>query len=89
MNHLKYITFSSLSVTKHSCESQLFTVTDDFTKALNNKLQDVGILDLSKVFDKVPRKRLLAKFELRGPSLLDISSMVAGKVEIYFTNVEI
>jgi len=24
---------------KHSCESQLFTVIDDFAKALNNKLQ--------------------------------------------------
>ena len=46
---------------KHSSESQLLTVTDDFAKALNNKLQvDVGILDLSKVFDKVPHKRLLA-----------------------------
>ena len=49
---------------RHSCESQLLTVTDDFAKALNNKLQvDVGILDLSKAFDKVPHKRLRSKIE--------------------------
>ena len=48
--------------TKHSCESQLLIIllaTDDFAKALHNKLQiDIAILDLSKAFDKVPHKRL-------------------------------
>ena len=38
----------------HSCEAQLLIVTDDFAKALNNRQQvDIGILDLSKAFDRV------------------------------------
>ena len=41
--------------TGHSCESQLLLTIDDFPCTLNNKLQvDIGILDLSKAFDKVP-----------------------------------
>ena len=53
--------------TKHSCESQLLIVTDDFAKALNNKLQiDIAILDLSKAFDKVPHMRLLSKLDHYG-----------------------
>ena len=53
--------------TKHSCESQLLVVTDDFAKALNNKLQiDIAILDLSKAFDKVPHMRLLSKLDHYG-----------------------
>ena len=39
----------------------------DLARALNNKLQvDVGILDLSKAFDKVPYRRLLPKIESYG-----------------------
>ena len=46
--------------TGHSCESQLLLTIDDFTCALNNKrLVDIGILDLSKAFDKVPHIKLL------------------------------
>ena len=45
-----------------SCEAQLLIVTDDFAKALSNRQQvDIGILDLSKAFDRVPRVRLLRK----------------------------
>ena len=44
----------------HSCELQLLT--DDFAKALNNKLQ----VNVSILFDKVPHKRLLAKIEFYG-----------------------
>ena len=51
--------------TGHSCESQLLLTIDDFACALNNKLQvDIGILDLSKAFDKVPHVKLLKKLGL-------------------------
>ena len=53
--------------TKYSCESQLLIVTDDFAKALHNRLQiDIAILDLSKAFDKVSHKRLLCKLNYYG-----------------------
>ena len=46
----------------HSCESQLFVILHDITKAVDNKLQvDVAILDFSKAFDKVAYARLLYK----------------------------
>ena len=49
----------------HSCESQLLLTIDDFARALNNRLQvDIGILDLSKAFDKVPNIKLLKKLAL-------------------------
>ena len=70
---------------RHSCESQLLTVTDDFAKALNNKLQvDVGILDLSKAFDKVPHKRLLSKIEfygIRGKILQWLESFLSNRYQ--------
>ena len=51
----------------HSCESQLLIAIDDFAKALDQKLQvDVGILDLSKAFDKVSHSRLLYKLNYCG-----------------------
>ena len=66
----------------HSCESQLLTVTDDLSKALNNKLQvDVGILDLSKAFDKVPHRRLLSKIESYG-----ITGKVLNWLESFLSN---
>ena len=44
---------------KHSCETQLLLTIDDFARALDNNNQvDVGILDMSKAFDKVPMKDL-------------------------------
>ena len=52
---------------RHSCESQLLIVTDDFANALNSKQQiDIGILDLSKAFDRVPHTRLLHKLDFYG-----------------------
>ena len=49
---------------EHSCESQLLVIINDFAYALNNILQvDVGILDLSKPFDKVPHTRLIQILE--------------------------
>ena len=52
---------------KHSCESQLLLTTDDFARFLGCNTQvDVGILDLSKAFDKVPHKRLTIKLDYYG-----------------------
>ena len=52
---------------KHSCESQLLLTTDDLARFLDSNTQvDVGILDLSKAFDKVPHKRLTIKLDYYG-----------------------
>ena len=51
----------------HSCESQLLITVDDFARALNSKKQvDIGILDFSKAFDKVPHARLAKKLDFYG-----------------------
>ena len=40
--------------TKHSCESQLLLTMYDFSYNMNNRTQvDIGILNFSKVLDKV------------------------------------
>ena len=69
----------------HSCEAQLFIVTDDFAKALNNRQQvDIGILDLSKAFDRVPHARLLRKlhfYGIRGQLLTWLQSFLNERLQ--------
>ena len=68
---------------EHSCESQLLVTINDFAYALNNKLQvDIGILDFSKAFDKVPHIRLIQKLEyyrIRGKPLQWIKSFLSHR----------
>ena len=70
---------------KHSCESQLLTTIDDFGKVMNDKLQvDIGILDFSKAFDKVPHARLLQKIDfygIRGKLLSWIRSFLSNRLQ--------
>ena len=67
MQHLKMNDILLPSQFGHSCESQLLIITDDFANALNNKQQiDIGILDLSKAFYRVPHTRLLHKLDFYG-----------------------
>ena len=50
-----------------SCESQLLLTTDDFARHLDSNVQvDIGILDFSKAFDKVPHRRLAIKLYYYG-----------------------
>ena len=54
---------------RHSCETQLLSVINDFTKAINdkNKLTPACLI-FCKAFDKVPYQRLLHKLEFYGMS---------------------
>ena len=65
---------------KHSCDTQLIETVDDFARALNEGRQiDVIALDFSKVFDRVPHKRLLHKlnhYGIRGPILQWLQSFL-------------
>ena len=68
---------------KRSCETQLITAINDFAITLNNSEQvDAIFLDLSKVFDTVPHKRLCNKlsfYGIRGALLRWIESFLHSK----------
>ena len=66
---------------RHSCESQLLIVTDDFAKQI-----DIGILELSKAFDRVPHMRLLRKlyfynYGIRGQVLTWPQSFLSKRLQ--------
>ena len=58
---------------KRSCESQLIRTINNISERMNDRTQtDAILLDFSKAFDKVPRKRLLLKLDhygVRGKTL--------------------
>ena len=52
---------------KRSCETQLISLTHELINHLHSGIQnDLIILDFSKVFDKVPHKKLLCKLDNYG-----------------------
>ena len=88
MKHLEinYILLSQFGFRAgDSCEAQLLIITDDFAKALNNRQQvDIGILDLSKAFDRVPHVRLLRKLDfygIRGQILTRLQSFLSERLQ--------
>ena len=62
---------------KHSCETQLLLTIDDFARALDNNNQvDVGILDMSKAFDKERLALKLHHYGIRGSVLIWLQSFL-------------
>ena len=54
----------------HSCETQLTTVINDWTKILDNRGQvDTFILDFEKAFDTPPHELLISKLFNYGKTL--------------------
>ena len=72
---------------KHSCETQLLLTVDNFAKALDNNEQvDVGILDLSKAFNRVLHGRLAFKLDyygIRGNELAWLQSFLRDRTQRY------
>ena len=68
---------------KRSCETQLITTINDFSKCLNSKGQiDAILLDFSKAFDKVDHEGLLLKLEnlgIRGSLLNWVRSFLINR----------
>jgi len=67
----------------HSCDSQLLTTIDEFSRHLDTGAQiDVILLDFSKAFDKVPHQRLfskLAHYGIHGPILEWIKDFLTNR----------
>ena len=64
----------------HSCKSQLLLTIDDLARGINNRQQiDIGILNFSKAFDKVPHLRLLHKLEHYGVVGNILTSFLSGR----------
>ena len=70
---------------KRSCETQLVTTLNEFTKALNDgKQMDTILLDFSKAFDKVDHYKLCLKlhhYGIRGKSLDWIRHFLTGRTQ--------
>ncbi len=49
-----------------SCASNLTVFLDKATKAVDEGSVDIFYLDFAKAFDKVPRRRLIAKLRAKG-----------------------
>ena len=68
---------------KRSCETQLISTLDDFSKCLNNQGQtDAILLDFSKAFDKVDHEGLLLKlshYGIQQSTLAWIRSFLLGR----------
>ena len=63
-----------------SCVTQLLTVLDKWTEALDNCLNlDAIYLDFSKAFDSVPHQRLLIKLEGYGTLLAWIKDFLVDR----------
>ena len=89
MNHLEshnILTSTQFGWQRHSCESQLLLTTDDFARYLDSNVQvDMGILDFSKAFDKVPHRRLAVKlnyYRIRGNLLTWIESFLQNRSQL-------
>ena len=67
----------------HSCETQLLTTLEDFTKNFDKNIQtDIAILDFSKAFDTVPHRKLLEKMKkygIKGNILQWVSSFLTTR----------